>query len=111
MEKETIVVRTWFKASQDGICEKPVSFTYTIDFGFYRKTYVNLLYKIYGDVYHQIKKYGVDGFGKNRIVVTILPQGYVSSDLLRYCSVIKAWLDFIEFQTSVDVGIMYEKEE
>jgi len=111
MEKQTIIIRTWFKANRDGICERPVSFQYSIDLVAYHENQAKLLYKIYGDVYHQIEKYGVTGLDDSRIVVTILPCGYTSPSAIRYCSVIKAWLDYIEFQTSVDVNIMYEKEE
>ncbi|QQR76947.1 hypothetical protein IPJ63_01665 [Candidatus Nomurabacteria bacterium] len=109
MERETFTVTLWFKETKDGKRERPVSLTYHLD-GFYSKKQTNLLYKIYSDVYGQISMSGYGWLDEAVVCIWILPKQPFLPSTLRYCETVKAWLDFIEFQVSVTVSILYEKE-
>lgn len=109
MERETFTVTLWFKETKGGKREHPVSLTYHLD-GFYSKKKTNLLYKIYSDVYSQISLSGYWSLDDSEVSIWILPKQPFLPSTLRYCEAVKAWLDFIEFQVSVTVSILYEKE-
>lgn len=108
MEKQEIQVRIYRHASQDAKGEYKKYFRYYIDNG-YSKSLTGLLWKIYRDVYSSIHQYGSDEDLGGKVTITINPQGYVLPSFLRYCNVIKTWLDYIEFNVKTETVVQAEQ--
>ncbi len=107
---ENITLRVLYQASSKESLRHAKSLTYSVSTS-YDASLTDTLYKIYRDVYAEIGCGGNDWDSPARTVIMITPEADAFSDTIRYCGVVKAWLEFIDFNQRLDIMVIIESEK